>query len=139
MTNERNSANHTHANGDTAGKPSVLVVDDDASLIRLLRVILRTANYHVETAVNGLDALDLTDRQHIDVIVMDLQMPVLDGAGFFRELRARGDQTPVLVASSYGAHSARKELGAEAAIEKPFDPEDLIEAVAGLLRVEPAT
>lgn len=114
-------------------RPRVLVVDDDASLARLLKAILRTADYDVDTAANGSDALDFTAREHVDVIVMDLRMPVLDGPGFFRKLRERGDQTPVLVASSHGARNAQKELGAEAAIEKPFDPDDLIEAVGELL------
>lgn len=108
-------------------------MDDDASLARLLKAILRMADFDVATAANGMDALDFTAKERVDVIVMDLQMPVLDGRSFFRELRARGDHTPVLVASSYGAHKAKKELGAEASIEKPFDPDDLIEAVGELV------
>ena len=115
-------------------KASVLVVDDDAGLVTLLRMVLRTADYHVSTAVNGIDALDVADREHLDLIVLDMRMPVLDGPGFFRQLRARGNTTPVLVTSSFGARTAQQELGAEGAIEKPFDPEDLLEAVDNLLR-----
>jgi two-component system response regulator AtoC len=109
------------------------VVDDDAALVKLLRTILRTADYEVSTAVNGSDALDVAGRQHVDLIVLDLRMPVLDGPGFFRQLRARGDNTPVLVTSSFGARDAQRELGAEGAIEKPFDPEELLRAVDKLL------
>jgi two-component system response regulator AtoC len=111
----------------------VLIVDDDAGLLRLLTLILRSADYDVATALNGVDALDVAERQHVDVIVLDLRMPVLDGPGFFRELRARGDKTPVLVASSVGARDAQRELGAEGAIEKPFEPEDLLAAVGSLI------
>ena len=115
------------------GRRSVLVVDDDAGLLLLLKTILRSADYDVITAINGRDALDLTQQQHIDVIIMDLSMPVLDGPGFFRALRSRGDTTPVLVTSAHGARAAQRELGAEGAIEKPFEPDDLIDAVGSLL------
>lgn len=112
---------------------AVLIVDDDAGLLRLLSTILRSADYQVCTAVNGSDALNVAGQQHLDVIVLDLRMPVLDGPGFFRELRARGDKTPVLVTSSFGALDAQKQLGAEGAIEKPFDPDELLEAVGALI------
>ena len=115
-------------------RPRVLVVDDDVSLSRLVRAILRTADYEVAQAYNGIEGLEVASREHPDVIVLDLQMPQMDGRGFFRELRARGDQTPVLVSSSDGARSAQKELGAEGAIEKPFDPDALIAAVTQLFQ-----
>ncbi|HEX5141303.1 MAG TPA: response regulator [Dehalococcoidia bacterium] len=111
---------------------TVLVVDDDVSLARLVRAILRTADYEVATACNGEEALEVAANVHPDVIVLDLRMPRMDGPEFFRALRARGDYTPILVASSFGARTAQKELGAEGAIEKPFDPEALITAVTRL-------
>ena len=113
-------------------RPRVLVVDDDVSLSRLVRAILRTADYEVAQAYNGIEGLEIADREHPDVIVLDLQMPQLDGRGFFKELRARGDHTPVLVSSSFGARTAQRELGAEGSIEKPFDPDALVDAVARL-------
>ena len=116
-----------------AGRRAVLVVDDDAALVTLLRTILRTADYEVATAVNGSDALALAGTQHIDVIVLDMRMPVVDGPSFFRELRARGNKTPVLVTSSFGARDAQREMGAEGAIEKPFDPDELLQAVDDLI------
>jgi DNA-binding response OmpR family regulator len=115
-------------------KPRVLVIDDDVSLSRLVRAILRTADFEVAQAYNGLEGLEVASREHPDVIVLDLQMPQMDGRGFFRELRARGDLTPVLVSSSYGARSAQQELGAEGSIEKPFDPDALVAAVARLFQ-----
>jgi DNA-binding response OmpR family regulator len=115
----------------------VLVIDDDVSLSRLVRAILRTADYEVAQAYNGIEGLEVAGREHPDVIVLDLQMPQMDGRGFFRELRARGDYTPVLLSSSYGARTAQKELGAEGAIEKPFDPDALVAAVGRLLPKAP--
>ena len=120
-------------------RPRVLVIDDDVSLSRLVRAILRTADYEVAQAFNGIEGLEVVSREHPDVIVLDLQMPQMDGRGFFRELRARGDQTPVLVSSSFGARSAQKELGAEGSIEKPFDPDALVAAVTELFEASRAT
>jgi CheY-like chemotaxis protein len=112
----------------------VLVVDDDTSLLRLFRAILRSADYEVMTAGNGSEALEVARRQHLDVIVMDLRMPVLDGPGLFRQLRASGDNTPVLITSAFGAYDAQRQLGAEGAIEKPFDPDEFLLAVERLAR-----
>jgi two-component system response regulator MprA len=123
---------------DNGPRPRVLVVDDDVSLSRLVRAILRTANFEVAQAYNGIEGLEAAGREHPDVIVLDLQMPQMDGRGFFRELRARGDQTPVLVSSSFGARSAQRELGAEGSIEKPFDPDALVDAVARLVQAPEA-
>jgi DNA-binding response OmpR family regulator len=111
----------------------VLIVDDDVNLARLIRLILRSADYDVLTATDGYGALDITATEPLDVIVLDLVMPILDGRGFYRELRARGNETPVLVASANGARSAQMELGAQGSIEKPFDPEVLLQAVNDLL------
>lgn len=111
----------------------VLIVDDDANLTRLLRAILQTGGFAVVTASDGEVALGLVEQENPDVIILDLRMPRLDGKAFYRELRARGDNTPVLIASAFGARTAQLELGAEASIEKPFDPDRLIEAVSALL------
>jgi two-component system, OmpR family, response regulator MprA len=109
-----------------ASAHSVLVVDDDPNLTRLMSTILRTSGIDTVTATDGWSALEAIQHNDVDAIVLDLQMPKLDGRGFFRELRARGDRTPVLIASAYGARDAQRELGAEASVEKPFDPELLI-------------
>lgn len=118
---------------EEAPRLAVLVVDDDDSLLKLFRAILRSADYDVTTAGNGSEALEVVQRQHLDVIVMDLKMPVLDGPGFFRKLRASGDTTPVLITSAFGARDAQRQLGAEGAIEKPFDPDELLLAVGKLV------
>lgn len=113
-------------------RPSVLVVDDDAGLRGLARAVL-SEEYDVRTAEHGAEALSALNDDPVDVIVLDLQMPVLDGRGFFRALRAQGDTTPVLLASSYGVSAAKRQLGAEAAIEKPFGPDTLLREVARLI------
>lgn len=119
---------------DVATMPTVLVVDDDAALTRMLRLTLRDGGFDVTTAANGALALDQIDAEHLpDAIVLDLEMPVMDGRSFYRELRERGFEVPVLVLSAYGARVAQRELGANAYLNKPFDPEDLITEVRELV------
>ena len=111
----------------------VLVVDDDPALVRMIRLALLSEGLDVDTAADGLLGLEATDRTTYALIVLDLQMPNLDGRGFFREFRARGGSTPIVLLSAYGAQDARLELGAEAAVTKPFDPSVLLRVVRSLL------
>ena len=111
----------------------VLVVDDDASILRLLRMIFREADFDVATSSNGQEALDAVEQSEPSAIVLDLEMPVMDGRTFVRELRSRGYKTPVLILSAYGARQAQRELDAQAGIDKPFDPDRVVAAVTSLL------
>ena len=113
--------------------PRILVMDDDRSLLRSIELSLAFEGFTVETAADGLEGLDRISAADFDLVVLDLQMPRMDGRGFFHELRARGDATPVLILSAYDAEKTRNELGAEAAIAKPFDPDLLIEKVKDLV------
>jgi CheY-like chemotaxis protein len=112
---------------------SVLIVDDDRNLTVFLTTVLSIDGHTVQTASDGESALAFLQDHDIDVIVLDLRMPRMDGRTFFRALRARGDQTPVVIASAYGALDAQRELGAEGAIEKPFTPETLARAIIEVL------
>jgi DNA-binding response OmpR family regulator len=116
----------------------VLLIDDDPALVRMIRLALLSEGWDVDTAADGLLGLDVVEHAHYDIIVLDLQMPNLDGRGFFREYRARGGTTPIVLLSAYGAQSARIELNAEAAVTKPFDPVVLIRAIRTLLPEEAA-
>ena len=100
----------------------VLAVDDDPAILELLKLTLTDEGFTVASARNGAEALISCEEVCPDVIVLDLEMPVMDGRTFYRELRQRGNVTPVLLLSAHGARAALRELGAEGAIEKPFDP-----------------
>jgi CheY-like chemotaxis protein len=115
------------------GGNRILIVDDDPNILRLLRAILRTGGFEVLTAPDATEALAMAERDPPDLIILDLLMPVMSGREFYRELRVRGIQSPVMIASAFGARSAQLELGAEASIEKPFDPDYLLEMVSRLL------
>jgi DNA-binding response OmpR family regulator len=114
----------------------VLLIDDDPALVRMIRLALLSEGLQVDTAIDGVQGLAATETSTYDVIVLDLQMPNMDGRAFFREFRARGGTTPIVLLSAYGAQAARSELKAEAAVSKPFDPNTLIRAVRALLPAE---
>lgn len=114
----------------------VLVVDDDPAIGRLIKAVLATASMEVEQASSGEAALALLENGHgePDLILLDLKMPGMDGSEVFREARRAGISCPIVLCSAYGATAARAELGAEGAIDKPFNPEMLISAIQSLTR-----
>jgi two-component system response regulator MprA len=115
--------------------PRVLVVDDDSGIRRLVELLLTGDGYTVDIAIDGLDALERIREsgQEYDLVILDLNMPLMDGRTYFRELRALASQTPVMLLSAFDAETAQRELGAEAAMAKPFDPLVLSDRVRRLL------
>jgi DNA-binding response OmpR family regulator len=107
----------------------VLIIDDDAGILNVLRLVFVVEGYRVMQAADGAQALQRLDEGEPDAIVLDLQMAGMDGREFYRELRARGSGCPVVIASAHGARRAQGELAAEASISKPFDPEELVALV----------
>jgi CheY-like chemotaxis protein len=113
--------------------PRILVIDDDEAILRLLRLSMASDGLMVATARDGTAGLARLDSEKFDVIVLDLQMPGMDGRAFYREMVSRGCEAPVVILSAYGAENAKRELGAAAAVAKPFDPDMLIETVLDLV------
>jgi CheY-like chemotaxis protein len=111
----------------------ILVIDDDPALLRLVTVILDSGDYSVETANGGAAGLAALEHELPDLIILDLSMPGIDGRQFYRLARERGYSGPVMLFSAYNVDRAQRELGAEASIEKPFDPEMLIDKVGELV------
>ena len=74
--------------------PTILVVEDEPALRRMLAFTLRDVGFDVRTAWNGVDALEQVAGKTPDAIVLDLEMPVMDGRTFYRQLRGRGSIRP---------------------------------------------
>lgn len=91
--------------------------------------------YAVTAAENGRIALDFALAQHFDAVVLDLMMPVMDGETFMTELRGRGLQIPVILASAANQLDQKaKTLGANDFLKKPFDVDALETKLARLVR-----
>src|SRR5438876_11955848 len=98
----------------------VLIVDDDHAVAAQLAAGFIARGYHVETASNGEEALRVVDRVRPVLVLLDLEMPVLDGRGFARELQARGMQLPLLLLSDdQAARRIATEIGAAGYLSKP--------------------
>jgi DNA-binding response OmpR family regulator len=116
-------------------KPVVLVVDDDADVRGILGMLLSREGYQVITAIDGAAALEHVTNARINLVILDLQMPRLDGDVFRKVFRERGAGAPILLIT--GAEVSPEDLtriGADAYIAKPFDVDVVLETVARLVK-----
>jgi len=116
--------------------PLILVVEDDPSVVELERVLLEDEGYEVLTAKDGLEGLLKTEFRRPALILLDLMLPVVDGARMFEELRAdaRVAATPVVIVTGMAdAHNVFDDLvGRENVIIKPFGLDELLARVVAL-------
>lgn len=115
----------------------VLVVDDDKNTRLLMRALLEGAHYTVTLAANGAEALSAMERNHVDLVVLDLMMPRMDGYEFTRELRAANNDLPILMVSAKQLPDDRKKgflAGIDDFMVKPVDEEELLLRIKALLR-----
>lgn len=115
----------------------ILVVEDDPQIRSVVHRVLALENYHVVTADNGREALDLVSDNRPDLVVMDVMMPFVDGLTVCRELRAQGDRVPILLLTArheVGDRVAGLDAGADDYLAKPFAVEELLARVRALLR-----
>ncbi|MCJ0873635.1 response regulator transcription factor [Streptomyces sp. AP-93] len=115
----------------------ILVVDDEPAVREALRRSLAFEGYGTQTAVDGLDALDKADSYAPDLIILDIQMPRMDGLTAARRLRAAGSTTPVLMLTArdtVGDRVTGLDAGADDYLVKPFELDELFARVRALLR-----
>lgn len=109
---------------------SVLIVDDDEATRRMIADALVAEGYTVWAAASGPEAIRSVRRQRPDLILLDVNMPGVDGWQVLAELRAAGPQTPVVVMTAgYLAQDRALSSGAQGYLGKPFEVQDLVEAV----------
>lgn len=116
---------------------NILVVDDHAHIRRLYEYTLEKNGYKPFTAANGREALEQLEANHIDLIVLDVMMPEMDGYTFLRTLRGSGSEIPVLVITARdGAEDVRKAftLGTDDFMVKPVDEVEMLLRIKALMR-----
>lgn len=118
---------------------SILAVDDSPSMRKMVSFTLSGAGYKVVEAVDGVDALEKAEAQQIDLVLVDQNMPRLDGIGLTKKLREhpRFKNTPILILtteSSDQMKQAGRAAGATGWLVKPFDPNRLIEVIQKVIR-----
>jgi two-component system chemotaxis response regulator CheY len=114
---------------------TIMIVDDAPSVRQVVGMALRGAGYNVVEAANGKDAGDKLDGRKLDLVICDLNMPVLDGIGFLQIIKALPNYrfTPVIMLTTEtGADKkgAARSAGAKAWLTKPFQPSTMLDAVA---------
>ena len=116
---------------------NILVVDDDKNTRLFLKAVLEDAGYTVYTANNGVDALNVMDSEHVDLVVLDVMMPIMDGYELTKILRQSQDNLPILMISAKQLPKD-KHLGFLAGtddyITKPIDDEEMLYRIKALLR-----
>ncbi|HVU33355.1 MAG TPA: response regulator [Opitutaceae bacterium] len=123
-------------------QPCILVADDHAEVRRLVERILTARGYEVRTAANGREALDLIEREPVDLAILDVLMPELDGIETVLEIRRRWPRLPLIAMSGGLRLSAdlylrsAHALGAQRMLRKPFTADELCRAVESLTESE---
>ena len=115
----------------------IMVVEDDKSTAKLMRAVLTHNGYKVFQAANGQEALEMLDSQHIDLIVLDVMMPVMDGYEFTEQLRRCGNNTPILMVTAKQLPEEKCRgflVGTDDYMVKPVNEEEMLLRIKALLR-----
>ena len=114
----------------------ILIAEDDEDIIKLIKLYLENEKYEVFCATNGIDALDIVENNAIDLLVLDIMMPKLNGYEVIKKIREHSNM-PILILSAKNLHSDKilgLDLGADDYIAKPFNPLEVIARIKSLLR-----
>jgi CheY-like chemotaxis protein len=124
--------------GPGGGQSTILVVENEVSNRILIERVLSTCGYRCLSASNGREALEILDREPVDLILTDLSMPVLDGYRTTQLIRARPAlaKVPIVAVTAYALNDeneAAMQIGCNEYLTKPFKPRQLLEVVGRLL------
>ncbi len=115
----------------------ILVAEDNANSAKLMKIILNQAGYKVVTASDGIEAMEIMDTKHIDLIVLDVMMPRMDGFEFTRQLRQAGNTTPILMVTAKHQNEDKCEgfiAGTDDYMVKPINENEFLLRIKALLR-----
>lgn len=116
---------------------NILIVDDDRNTRRLFKAVLEREHYQVMLAENGEQALEVMDREHIDLVILDIMMPEMDGYEFTKVLRETENILPIMMVSAKQLPQDKRKgflVGTDDYMTKPVDEEEMLLRVKALLR-----
>ncbi|NLL80900.1 MAG: response regulator transcription factor [Tissierellia bacterium] len=116
---------------------TILIVDDNENIRKLIEIYLKREGFITFKAENGQEALDIIDKTKIDLMVLDIMMPVMDGYELTKALREAGYMLPILMVTAKDTYPDKKrgfDLGTDDYLTKPIDMEELVLRVKALLR-----
>ena len=116
---------------------NILVVEDDPVQRRLMKAVLTRGGYNVFQACDGNEGMAVLDRQHIDLVVLDVMLPGMNGFEFAKNLRQGGSELPLLMVTSRQTQRDKREgflAGTDDYMTKPVDEEELLLRISALLR-----
>jgi CheY-like chemotaxis protein len=121
------------------GQRTILIVDDFDDTRLLLRTWLEKKGYRVVEAENGKQAVAIAESRQLDLIIMDVEMPELDGLSATRQIRRRAnsEDLPIVVVSAYGADQFRADAlaaGCNEYVSTPFEPDALEKLIRSLIK-----
>ncbi|KMY69184.1 chemotaxis protein CheY [Desulfocarbo indianensis] len=116
----------------------ILLVEDSPTILNLLSMVLRQVGFAVQTANDGLEALDKLSKESVDLIITDVNMPRMDGFTFISRVRSQGvmPKVPIIVLSTEREDHDRlrgRSAGADLYLTKPVQPQTLVDHVRSLL------
>ena len=115
----------------------ILVVEDDLGTRTFVEDVLLDAGYEPITTANGMEALEMLEQKHIDLMILDVMMPKMDGYELLEQIRGAGMDMPVLMVTAKQTLSDKKKgflLGADDYLIKPFEEEEMLLRIKALLR-----
>ena len=115
----------------------ILVVDDDKNTRLYLQALLESSGYTVDVAENGVHALEVMDREHVDLVLLDVMMPEMNGYEFTRTLRENDNNLPILMVSAKQLPADKHRgfaVGTDDYITKPIDEAEMLFRIKALLR-----
>ncbi len=116
---------------------NVLVVEDEINIRKLLKIKLTNFGYNVVTAENGKDALDKLSENHLDILLVDAMMPVMDGFEFVKVVRQSGNNVPVIMVTARGSLADKSQgfdVGVDDYMVKPIEFDELSLRIKAVLR-----
>ena len=117
----------------------ILIVDDDVDFVESIKGVLKNKGYNVYKAHNGKEAIERVRENNIQIMILDLRLPILNGLEVYLELKKIGHKVPTIIVTAYGGEemhmiNALRSLTITGILNKPFDPQTLLDLLSDITK-----